>query len=91
MTDCYACTLAESDPATGHFRNGCPECDARALAQSPMFHESAKAGHQMARYRDALHRLFPGSEDDAHERAKAWAKRIDKAPAQRVLPIEGST
>lgn len=35
MTDCEACTRAESNPMTGIYTANCMRCTARQLAQSP--------------------------------------------------------
>lgn len=39
---CHACELAEQNPRTGVYVVGCPECQARELAQSPEMHRALR-------------------------------------------------
>lgn len=74
---CPACTRAAHHPRTGIFQSGCKPCAARALAQSPEFHEAAREGGDKAAYRAALVRLLPEmAVGEAHAMVKEWAERL---------------
>jgi hypothetical protein len=68
---CPDCDRAESHPRTGRFSANCLRCAARALAQSPEFHEAATSGVQTPRYRAAL-----ADCGVAHESVREWARRL---------------
>jgi hypothetical protein len=74
--NCEACTLAMSDPRTGHYRAECTECDARALARTPQYADAAQADELTVGYRHALQNAFGAHWRTAHVRVKAWADRI---------------
>lgn len=71
---CDACDRAKVNPNTGRFNAGCDGCAARALAQSPEFHEAARSGVQTPRYRMALAQFFKDREQAGHQLVKEWAK-----------------
>lgn len=79
---CDACTIAATEPRTGHFAAGCKECDARALAGGPGHWESAKAGKITPGYRKALDVAFGDGWEAGHAAVKNWAEKIDKARKQ---------
>lgn len=75
---CPACTIAETDPRTGHYRTGCQSCTARALAQSPAAHRREV---DPADLQDAMRRMWP--EQGAYRQGRAlvwqWIKRLEAA------------
>lgn len=73
---CDACDRAAKAPQTVRFNAGCDGCAARALAQSPEFHQAARSGVQTPRYRMALAEFFKGREQDGHAMVKAWADKL---------------
>ncbi len=81
---CDACTIAATDPRTGHFGNGCKECAARALAGGPDHWESAKAGEITLGYRKALDAAFGNAWEAGHKAVKEWAEKIDKHNKTKV-------
>lgn len=86
-TSCRACADAEANPLTGSYRSNCTECQARALAHSPAYHDAKASGRMLPEYVTALHSLIAeGADDEAptcaqrdalHARVKAWARRIE--------------
>jgi hypothetical protein len=77
--NCEACTIAETNPCTGRYGAGCPECKARALANGSDLFESRRAGVKSPAYAEALRRVFgEGNEEAGHERVRAWAKKINQ-------------
>ena len=72
---CPECQSALRNILHGIYRAGCTECEARALARSPAFAESAKAEAITVGYRDALMRVFGEHWRTAHVRVKFWADR----------------
>ena len=80
-TTCPSCAAAESNPDSGLYHSGCPECQARALSQSPGYWASCAAMKFRPDYAEALRRIAgdKASDRDAlHRRVKAWAKRIEQ-------------
>ncbi len=75
---CHACERAESNPRTGLYQANCPECKARALANSPQYFESAMAGVITTGYRTALESAFGADWKNAHANVKAWSERLKK-------------
>lgn len=84
MADCPACTSYASNPASGAYRAGCPECATRSLARSPAFFESQQQGAITKQYRAALERAFAGDWKRGHEVVKAWREKL------QINPIDGS-
>jgi hypothetical protein len=79
---CRACTLADQKPLTGFYMGGCPDCKARHLAQSPVFHGCVVAGKKTPEYEKALADAFgedQATQDHYHLQVKEWRKRIKKA------------
>lgn len=58
------------------YRADCDGCTARALAQSPVYHDAAQADAITPAYRDALQRAF-GAERwrEGHALVREWAER----------------
>jgi len=79
---CPDCAEAQSNPCTGHFHAGCPECDARALAGSPQFFNATRAGDFTDDYRELLERVFGDNWPAGHARAKVWARLIAECRAK---------
>ncbi len=83
---CPSCIKAESDPTTGLFHIGCPECQARQLAHGFAFHvwkaRGGKDGTYPKEYVKAVKRIAKPGEtpEQAHARVKAWANRIATQP-----------
>ena len=82
---CGACKLAEIRPRTGHYHNGCPACDKRALenvvrglAGTAGYAASMAAKRFRADYAASL-RKFAGEDaaarDNLHQAVKEWDKR----------------
>lgn len=81
---CPACAQAQSNPRTGHFHAGCPECEARALAASPQFFNAARESGFTKDYRDLLERVFHENWQAGHARVKAWARLMAECRAKGV-------
>jgi cytochrome c5 len=73
---CPACAIAASNPHSCEFGASCQDCQARALAGSPAFHDSMMRTRFTTSYRDALVDVFGADWEAGHQRVKAWAKRI---------------
>ena len=71
---CNACTEARINRWCGMYRASCLDCSARALAQSPAYHDSAQADAITPRYRDALVATFGEGWKEGHEMVKQWAE-----------------
>ena len=74
MNDCPACTQARINSWCGMYRADCLDCSARALSQSPAYHDSAQADAITPRYRDALVATFGEGWKEGHEMVKQWAE-----------------
>ena len=74
--NCPGCRLAEKDPTTVIAYAHCLGCDARALANSEMFKESAAAGAMSKPYRKALGQVFGERWKDGHAMVKQWAEKM---------------
>lgn len=84
MSDpCWGCTDAAADPLTGSIQAGCPECEARSLAQSPAYAESEAALRFVPEYREALQRLFGDAWLGGHARVKRWRMVMDQTKGKR--------
>jgi hypothetical protein len=77
VVTCDSCAKAAKDPNTGHYHIGCPECATRMLAHSLEFWDRRLRPDD---YKSELARIQrPGeSQAQAHERVKAWAKRLQR-------------
>lgn len=75
---CEACTTAQANPFSGLYRAGCPECKARALAQSPQFFDAVAAEAITPNYRSALELSFGAEWKEGHARVKAWAEKLPR-------------
>ncbi len=73
MTRCSACDIARTDPHTGRFNRDCQECDARSLASSPAYFDSARSGSMTPTYKAALRFVFGDDIAAGHARVKTWA------------------
>lgn len=72
---CWGCEEAAKDPCTGSFCAGCDDCDARALAQSPLYADAEK-GRSKFVYVEFLKARFGGEYVKAHLAAKRWAGAV---------------
>ncbi len=70
---CTACADFAANRLSGSYRKGCLECDARQLAQSPLFWESSKAGNITQAYRSALDKIFGKDWLIGHANVKRYA------------------
>ncbi|MDR0458709.1 MAG: hypothetical protein LBH10_06770 [Burkholderiaceae bacterium] len=77
-TPCPDCARAEQNPDWGGYRAHCPECHARALAQSPAFFYSQNVRRLTHEYQGLLAACVDKDIAVAHERVKAWAERIQQ-------------
>jgi hypothetical protein len=79
---CPSCTTAAANPLSGLYHSGCPECQARALAQSPGYHASLVLRRMAPEYAAAL-RAVAGDEvaarDALHRKVREWDQRITDA------------
>jgi len=73
---CWGCSKAEENPQTGAYSAGCKECTARALAQSPAYDTSRRAGRFTAEYKRVLTVAFGDDWQAGHEQVKRWSQRI---------------
>lgn len=71
---CEACAQARENRWCGMYRAACDGCTARALSQSPMYHEAAQAEAMTPAYRDALQRAFGDRWREGHAMVKEWAQ-----------------
>ena len=79
---CQACVAAEKNPLSGLYQGDCPECQARALSQSPAFWASMAARKFRADYADALRQIAgpdPHAREELHRKVRDWERRIDDA------------
>lgn len=72
MSDCAACVVAEGNPFTGHFRAGCPVCEARQVSHAPKFardrfYAQIADLEERAAFMEAVRLAF--------EKRQAWAAR----------------
>lgn len=54
----------------------CPSCEARAIACTTHYEQSATSGAMTKEYRKALGQVFGDRWKDGHEMVKKWAKRM---------------
>ncbi len=76
--ECAACTIAESNPQTGHQHAGCLGCEARALANDPVGHAwEARPDDLNA----AMRKVWPEEERFRRGKVLVWMclKQIAKA------------
>lgn len=85
MSTCPSCQAWEANPDSGLYHADCPDCQARALAQSPGYWASCAAMKFRADYSQAL-RAVAGDDANArdalHRRVKGWAQRIEQRRAE---------
>ena len=74
---CPDCDTARITHPWGGYRVGCPECEARAVAQSPMYADAAAAGSVRGEYAKALAALSFGGIGPAHLAVKGWRSVLD--------------
>lgn len=72
---CNACAEAEKDPLTP-IHESCLDCAARALAQTPAYADSLKAGKRTDGYANALRQVFGDDWTRWHLRVKYWYWRL---------------
>lgn len=73
---CSYCRAAQIKPDYPMYRNGCPGCGVRAIAQGPQFHASGVDGTLSSAYRKALAGIFGDDWRRGHEMVKAEHQRI---------------
>ena len=73
---CPDCTAATTNPHWGGYHAACQGCQVRALATSPGFWESSRAGTMTPGYRKALETTFGDDWKDGHARVKAEHGRL---------------
>jgi hypothetical protein len=73
---CEACERAEHTPHTGIFQNGCMNCEARAIAQSPEAHK--RDGDNCVAVYALMRRIWPIKADFQRGRSMvfAWVDRL---------------
>ncbi len=74
--NCTACEAFQKNKLTGSYRADCLECQARSIAQGPLFWESARLGNISQAYRKVLDRTFHGDWMAGHARVKQYASLI---------------
>lgn len=79
MTSCPACAEFERNPRTHSFNSACLECQARSIAGSPAYFNSAASKTILAPYAKAMRRAFSGNWLVWHERVKHYAGLVEKA------------
>ena len=73
---CPACKIASSNVLTGHFNADCLECQARFIAQGPLFAASQAAGKLLAAYKAQLQSAAGIEWESFHQRVKRWAGKV---------------
>jgi hypothetical protein len=73
---CPGCREAESNPMTHVLYLDCRSCEARALAVSRIYEQSAAAGAMTKEYRKSLGQVFGERWKEGHEMVKKWAGRM---------------
>ena len=68
---CQDCAAAERDPHHAGYRADCRGCQARSMAQSPVFFDCARSGRLSKAYRDAL-----AATGLTHDEVKAASARL---------------
>ena len=58
MIGCQSCEKSEETGIPGFLSRGCIDCQARALANGPLYFASAKDGKPSPEYKAALVRVF---------------------------------
>jgi len=84
---CPDCQHFAQNPAWAGYRASCHECQARSIAQSPVFHDALmdrqKGGNGFPpQYKAALQRAFRGDWQTFHIRVKHYAGLIKKVKVE---------
>lgn len=74
---CTYCDEAKKRPHVGMYNSWCRSCKARALCQSPTFHEAIQSNTITPAYRHALQVYWGEQWKAGHEETKAWASILE--------------
>ena len=69
---CKACAESLLSRNCGMYRADCQDCEARAIARSPIFFDAARTDAITPAYRDVLQAAFGDDWKSGHEKVKRW-------------------
>ena len=78
---CPDCERADKNPLSGFYQSHCQDCQARQLAHSPAYFDSARDGRMSPTYLAALKYVFREQWQAGHLSVKHYAQRIAEANA----------
>lgn len=77
--ECPGCRLADKEPTTVIAYSQCICCEARAMAVSRIYEQSALSGVMTKEYRKSLGQVFGDRWKEGHEIVKKWAQRMKES------------